>query len=491
MTSALMTTALEIRSGQERLVEPLSISLAPGQVLSIIGETGSGKSLFAQGVVGNLPAGLQAHGQIRLADGFAEEGCQVGRRQQWGRGLAVLPQEPWLSLDPTMRALAQVAETYTQVGRLSTAQAREKATTDLTRLGLAGAERKYPFQLSGGMAQRLAFAATHAGGAPVLIADEPTKGLDRDRIDDVIALLKAMLAEGGSLLIITHDLEVARRLGGEVMIMLKGRVIESGSAAQVLGQPQHAYTRQLLAADPACWPRRQPRREEGEPVVAVEHLAVQRGGRQLFESLSFTVRPGEILGVTGPSGCGKSTLGDVILGLAQASAGTVRRQPGLSRFSFQKLHQDPVSAFAPSVTIRQLLADLVRLHRLDATRIGRLMQRLRLEERLLDRLPGNISGGELQRFSLLRVLLLEPALIFADEPSSRLDLITQQEMIELLVETAEEARTAVLLVSHDEALVEAVADRRIHLADPAAPTLRAASLESRPAAPEVGLVQHH
>ncbi|UUW73041.1 ABC transporter ATP-binding protein [Pseudomonas oryzihabitans] len=463
MTALLTTTALEIRTAEAQLVEPLSIRLAPGQVLSIIGETGSGKSLFAQGVVGNLPAGLQAHGQIGLADGFSEEGRQAGRREHWGRGLAVLPQEPWLSLDPTMKALSQVTETYTQVVGLGRAEARAKASADLARLGLAGAERKYPFQLSGGMAQRLAFAATHAGGSPVLIADEPTKGLDRDRIDEVIDLLKAMLAEGGSLLIITHDLKVARRLGGEVMIMLKGRVIESGTAEQVLGQPQHAYTRQLLAADPAQWSKRAARPLADDAVVAVEGLSAQRGGKQLFEELSFTVRPGEILGVTGPSGCGKSTLGDILLGLAAPSSGAIRRQPGLSRCAFQKLHQDPVAAFAPSVTLRQLLADLVRLHRLEAARIGRLMQRLRLDERLLDRLPGNISGGELQRFSLLRVLLLDPALIFADEPSSRLDLITQQEMIELLVETAEESGTAILLVSHDEDLVEAVADRRIHL----------------------------
>jgi peptide/nickel transport system ATP-binding protein len=479
MTSSLTTTALEIRTAEAQLVAPLSISLAPGQVLSIIGETGSGKSLFAQGVVGNLPAGLQAHGQVGLPDGFSEDGRQSGRRQHWGRGLAVLPQEPWLSLDPTMKALSQVTETYTQVVGLKTAEARQKATADLARLGLTDAERKYPFQLSGGMAQRLAFAATHAGGSPVLIADEPTKGLDRDRIDEVIDLLKAMLADGGSLLIITHDLEVARRLGGEVMIMLKGRVVESGSAEQVLGQPQHAYTRQLVAADPAQWPRRPSRPLTGDPVVAVEGLAVQRGGRQLFEDLSFAVRPGEILGVTGPSGCGKSTLGDLILGLAAPSAGAIRRQPGLSRFAFQKLHQDPVAAFAPSVTLRQLLADLIQLHRLDASRIGRLMQRLRLDERLLDRLPGNISGGELQRFSLLRVLLLDPALIFADEPSSRLDLITQKEMIELLAETAEAFGTAILLVSHDEDLVEAVSDRRLHLAADTRPLQEPAPVAGR------------
>ncbi|MEH3023973.1 MAG: ATP-binding cassette domain-containing protein [Pseudomonas oryzihabitans] len=466
MTSLLRTSALEIRSGGTRLVEPLSIDLAPGQVLSIIGETGSGKSLFAQGIVGNLPAGLEAHGRIALADGFSEDGHQTGRRRLWGRGLAVLPQEPWLSLDPTMRALAQVSETYRRVVGLTTAGARQKASADLARLGLAGAEQKYPFQLSGGMAQRLAFAATHAGGAPVLIADEPTKGLDRDRIDEVLGLLASMLAGGGSLLLITHDLEVARRLGGEVLIMLEGRVIESGPAEQVFGAPRHAYTRQLLAADPRHWPRRQPRQASGAALVTAEGLAAERGGRQLFAELSFTVHPGEILGVTGPSGCGKSTLGDILLGLGAPSRGILRRDPGLSRVAFQKLHQDPVSAFAPTTTIRRLLADLIRLHRLDANRIGDLMRRLRLDERLLDRLPGAISGGELQRFSLLRVLLLDPALIFADEPSSRLDLVSQRDMIELLVEVAEERGAAILLVSHDEALVDAVAHRRIRLADP-------------------------
>ena len=131
--------------------------------------------------------------------------------------------------------------------------------------------------------------------------------------------------------------------------------------------------------------------------------------------------------------------------------------------AFQKLYQDPVAAFAPTVTLGRCLDDLVRLHRLDASRIDGLLARLRLDRGLLARLPGNVSGGELQRFSLLRVLLLDPVFIFADEPSSRLDLITQQEMIELLVETARERRTAVLLVSHDEALIEAVADQRIRL----------------------------
>ncbi|MGE8047119.1 ABC transporter ATP-binding protein [Pseudomonas monteilii] len=463
MKTLLKTHALEIRTATTQLVAPLSIELRPGQVLSIIGETGSGKSLFAQGIVGNLPEGLHAHGRIELANGFIEKGTDSARRALWGRELAVLPQEPWLSLDPTMRALTQVSESYRYIAGTDKDTAREHATRDLRRLGLEQAQRKYPFQLSGGMAQRLAFAATHAGGAKLMIADEPTKGLDRARIDEVVSLLQAGISDGGALLIITHDMEVARRLGGDVLIMHKGKIIETGTAEQVFNRPQHAYTRQLIDADPARWQMPARPALSTETVARVRDLAVERGGKTLFKGLSFDVRKGEIVGVTGPSGCGKSSLGDVMLGLIGAQQGQVHMAPGLTNVAFQKLFQDPVAAFAPTISLAQSLADLVSLHDLDTQRIPALLKRLRLEPELLGRLPGNVSGGELQRFSLLRVLLLDPVLIFADEPSSRLDPITQKEMIELLVEAAKDSATAVLLVSHDEALIKAVADQRIHL----------------------------
>jgi peptide/nickel transport system ATP-binding protein len=461
----LKTHALEIRTQDAQLVEPLSLEVRAGEVLTIIGETGSGKSLFAQGIVGNLPPGLHAQGTIEFGDGLCEDGRASGRHRLWGKDIAVLPQEPWLSLNPTMRANAQVAESHHYVAGKPWATARAAARQALDELGLGRAAQRYPFELSGGMAQRLAFAATHAGGAKLMIADEPTKGLDRDRIGEIISLLQAGLATGGALLIITHDIALARRLGGQVMIMLKGKVVERGSAEDVLERPTHAYTRRLIDADPSRWPRPPRPPSQADTVLKVRDLAAQRGGRTLFEGVSFEVRGGEIVGVTGPSGCGKSSLGDVLLSLLPASAGSVVRPVDASRVAFQKLYQDPVAAFPATLTLARNLADLVRLHRLDASGIPTLMQRLRLEPALLERLPGQVSGGELQRFSLLRVLLLKPLFIFADEPSSRLDLITQQEMIELLVEAAREHHTAVLLVSHDQALIEAVCDQRIALGD--------------------------
>ncbi|MFY0991162.1 ABC transporter ATP-binding protein [Halomonas sp. C05BenzN] len=450
-------------------IAPVSLSLAPGERLTLLGETGSGKSLIAQAIMGTLPRGLAARGRLTI-DGEAFEAADGrSRRPLWGHRLALLPQEPWHALDPTMRAVHQVTESHRHVAGRRRHEARRAAEADLAELGLAEAGHKLPGELSGGMAQRVAFAAASAGGATMVIADEPTKGLDAPRRDAVVELLARTPERGGALLTITHDIDVARRLGGEVAILRQGRVVERGPAAQVLGDPRTDYGQRLLAAEPARWPAPPPlaSRREGS-VVAATALAKARGGRELFRDLSLAIHPGEIVGVVGPSGCGKSTLGDMLLGLTPADRGEIRRAPGSSRFGYQKLYQDPPAAFSPHWRLSRLLDDLVRRHRLDRRSIPPWMERLGLDERLLARRPGEISGGELQRFAILRVLLLEPCFLFADEPTSRLDPITQRETLALLVELARERHCGVMLVSHDPALVERMCDRQLSLVNEAA-----------------------
>jgi ABC-type glutathione transport system ATPase component len=449
---------------KERLVHPASLTLRAGRPFTILGETGSGKSLLAQAIMGTLPRGLRAEGSVTIAGRQLSLTIRHGHRAMWGRTITVLPQEPWLALDPTMRAREQIAEGHSVVRGLNREQSRRQAEADLKSLDLSMAGGKLPIQLSGGMAQRVAFAAARAGGARIVIADEPTKGLDVARRDDVIALLMREVEEGGGLLTITHDLELARRMGGDLAVMLNGMIIEQGRAEDVLGHPQHAYTKRLIAADPAHWPERTPGLVTGKPVLVAENLSKTRGGQRLFSHQSLVVHPGEIVGVTGPSGCGKSTFGDILLGLLRPDEGTVRRGETLPAIKFQKLYQDPPSAFPQRVTLRRAVLDLVRRHDLDADRVEPLLARLRLSPDLLDRLPTEVSGGELQRFALLRVLLLDPVFLFADEPTSRLDLITQQETIELLVELAREQGCAVLIVSHDTELIRKVSDWQIQFA---------------------------
>lgn len=445
------------------LVQEVSFSLHAGEVLTLLGESGSGKSLLAQAVMGALPAGLVARGEVRVGQHASRAADAQQRRPLWGRELALLPQEPWSALDPTMRAQAQVAETHRLVRGLATAAAAQQAAADLARLGLADDGRKFPFQLSGGMAQRVAFAATTAAGAPVLIVDEPTKGLDHALRDQIVAMLQGVLSAGGALLVITHDVALPRALGGQLAVMRDAHVVELGACSKVLGEPASPYTRELLDAEPARWPDASgsaPAVATTErPLVEARGLTLRFGTRALFEDLALSVRPGERVAITGPSGSGKTTLGNVLLGLARPTAGAVTYAPSLKPQGVQKLYQDPLAAFAPRLVLCTALQDLMRLHRLPPEPLRALLDRLGLNPALLERRPDQVSGGELQRIALARMLLLRPALVFADEPTSRLDPINQKLTIALLLSTLAERGGALLLVTHDPVMARKSSDR--------------------------------
>jgi peptide/nickel transport system ATP-binding protein len=444
------------------LLDGISLELHAGRALTLLGESGSGKSLLAHALMGTLPGELRASGRLDIQGITADASDRDARRPLWGRELALLPQEPWFALDPTMRVGAQLAETYRLVGGASRAAALGRAQRDLASMGLDHAMRAWPFTLSGGMAQRAAFTMTRAGNAPLLIVDEPTKGLDAAWRDDIVTRLRAALAQGCAVLTITHDLAVARALGGEVAVMLDGAIVERGDAATVLATPRHRYTRALVGAEPRHWPA-QTAPETGEVVIEASGLGKRFGPQALFRGLDIQLRAGARVAVSGRSGTGKSTLGNILLGLVAPDSGTVRRARGIAPVRFQKLYQDPAAAFAPRVPVGRSLADVARLHGIDHARIAALMPRLKLSAALLDRLPSAVSGGELQRFALLRALLLRPAFLFADEPTSRLDPVTQQETMALMLEATAESRCALLLVTHDGDIAAKVARNIIAL----------------------------
>ncbi len=244
---SMRLNGLTVTHRHATLVDVANLNFERGRPVTIVGESGSGKSLLAHAIMGTLPSALTAQGSL-VTDGQAYNLAEAGnRRELWGPVMSLLPQEPMLALDPTMRARDQVAEGASSFAT-DAKTSRQSAVTLLTSLGLGCATAAYPHTLSGGMAQRVAFAAATIGGAPILIADEPSKGLDGRALAELAGLLKWHVDGGGILLTITHDLALARKIGGDVLVMKDAHVVQQGPALEVLTQPAHPYTRRLLAA---------------------------------------------------------------------------------------------------------------------------------------------------------------------------------------------------------------------------------------------------
>lgn len=470
-TDSLTVERAVVRHGASTLADVTDLRIEPGKPLTIVGESGSGKSVLAHALMGTLPQDLVAEGTMTLGDERFDLADRRGRRHLWGRHLALLPQEPALALDPTMRVRGQVAE-GAPGWRPRDAASLRSADERLARLGLTGAASSYPHTLSGGMAQRVAYAAATIGGARVLVVDEPSKGLDGASVDRLAALLEEHVRAGGLLLTITHDLRLARRLGGEVLVMRHAEVVESGPAHEVLGAPTHDYTRQPLGAEPSRWSRPWQRHggsrsaSPGAPLVEARAITKTYGDAPVFHDLSLRVGVGERWSLTGPSGAGKTTLGNALLRLTRLDAGSVVHAPATGGGRVQKLYQDPTLSFPRHVRLRAAVQDVARRHGVGPERVITLLGRVGLTPAILERRPDQVSGGELQRIAIVRAMLPDPVLIFADEPTSRLDLVTQAATVDCLMSEVDEHDCALVLVTHDEALAAAVTEHRVHLGGP-------------------------
>jgi peptide/nickel transport system ATP-binding protein len=463
MNASLRIENLSVASREGPLVRDVSLEVEAGVPLTLIGETGSGKTLIAQAIAGQLADELQASGAIWI-NGLDVLG-HPELRHHASLKLSVLPQEPWLALDPTMRASEQVYEVFRYVRGMTRSAARRATADILGSLSISGAEGRYPFQLSGGMCQRVAMAMTRAADPDILLADEPTKGLDTALRDTVVEQLQAEVYAGRALLTITHDIHVARQLGGHIAVLLEGRIVEYGPADQVLSVPRHEYTQRLVAADPALWPD-VPSELAGAPVIAATGIAKSFGDGTLFSDFSIGIGAGETVALLGASGSGKTTVGNILLRLVQPDRGALWRDELTDPVRYQKIYQDPPAAFAPRQCIGDGLHHLTRRFGGDLGEQNRLLERLHLPPALLNRIPSQLSGGELQRFAILRALLVDPVFLFADEPTSRLDPLIQLDVIALLRGLVEERKIAMLLVTHDHELARKTAGRVLRLSAP-------------------------
>lgn len=473
--SALIVRDLSIATHHgTRLLTDFSCRVALGQCLFVVGESGAGKSLLANVVLGNLASGLTTKGDITVC-GYASQADDPQKRQQlWANTLGYLPQEPLLALDHLRATGNQLRDVHRWVNKQSASDATAQTLAQFNEVGLSNALQKRPWQLSGGMAQRAALLIAKAAHPQLLILDEPTKGLDQQWQLAIIDQLIGLLHSNKSLLIITHDLmfveqfEVhvrqAQLQRSNIAVLKNGMLLEQGFASDVLREPQAQFTQELIAAQTKNWgPLFKSDNHTADIIVQLtqvsHHFEQTRTSHPnlLFEPVNLQLHAGQRLSIVGPSGIGKSTLGNIILGLVKPAYGQATKKamvPSTAPFKYQKLYQNPERSFPSSVSLEQVLRDLAKRHQLPWNKILDWVVALNLDPQVLQRHAFQVSGGELQRLSLIRVLCVEPIFLFADEPTSRLDVLTQLKTMRVISDAVERMGTTTLLVTHDTALAQ-------------------------------------
>jgi peptide/nickel transport system ATP-binding protein len=480
-------------------VQALSFELAAGETLAIVGESGSGKSVSVMSLLQLLPKTTTTirSGQA-LFDG--EDLLRVSERritQIRGAEISMVFQEPMTSLNPVLTIGRQITEVFVAHQKTTLDEARHKALDMLEKVRISDPERRmrqYPHQLSGGMRQRVMIAMALACRPRILIADEPTTALDVTVQAQVLDLIRDLKSDFGTgVILITHDMGVVAEMADRVVVMREGEKVEEGLIANVFERPKAAYTRALLDAVPRLGAAgviqvfsSPSGGERVEPTVDVRNLSVRfdvhdgvlrrlTGRVHAVEDVSFSIAPGETLGLVGESGSGKSTTGRALVRLEEPSAGTIaidgydvatldRRAMRPIRRLAQIIFQDPLASLNPRIEAGVQVAAPLAVHGIGTAlerkeRAADLFRRVGLPPEMASRFPHEFSGGQRQRVCIARALALNPKLIIADEAVSALDVTVQGQVLALLRELQQEYNLSYLFISHDIAVIERIAHR--------------------------------
>jgi peptide/nickel transport system ATP-binding protein len=492
-------------AGAVKAVDGVSLTVNRGEVLAIVGESGSGKTVTAKTILGLLPDTATTGGAVLLSNRAGTEVSDVVSlskkqlRAVRGADVSMVFQEPSSALNPVYTVGWQIAEGLRAHGKLSKAEAKRQAIEILRKVGIPEPESRvnyYPHQFSGGQKQRIVIASALVLNPGLIVADEPTTALDVTVQAEILELLRRLRDEfDTAIVLITHNMGVVADLADRVAVMYQGKVVEEADAKTLFAHPQADYTKRLLDSVPRIGQgrvrteeRQRVRAERASggvvdvPVVEATNLTIEYPGRfgskgfRAVDDVSFSIGPGEVLGLVGESGSGKTTIGRAIGGLTRITGGSLKvlgfEMLDFSERRFKPLRadigfvfQDPAASFNPLLTIADAVAEPLVIHgraknpAQARARVDELLEAVQLPKSYGDRFPHELSGGQRQRASLARGLALEPKLLIADEPTSALDVSVQARVLELFAELQLEFGFAALFISHDLAVVDLLADR--------------------------------
>lgn len=445
----------------------VTFQVATGECFALVGGSGAGKSTIARALIGLQGAGTTVAGGLWLNGRDMIGATASDWRKLRGRDVGFVSQNPWGACDPLRPVRDHVAEGWRSQGH---APCWTDIIARLESLGVPNAAQRapqYPHTWSGGMLQRATIAAAGALNPPLIIADEPTSALDADRAQSVLDILRGL---GRAVVLISHDVELVLRNADRIGVLHNGVLVETDTPAALQRAPKHPETRRLLAAL-APLPKPSPK-PSSSPILRLDKVAAryENGRINALSGADLTISAGEIVGLQGASGCGKSTLLRLVMGLERPSAGLITRAPELTRkAAIQPIFQDPVSSLVPHWPIwRSIVEPLTAPHE---TRLSRAALKDRAKAAMasvglsgIDPLarPSELSVGQCQRIAIARATIGRPVLITADEPTSALDSPSTHR-VSLLLRRAAEQGTSVLIVSHDQALLERLADRVVHM----------------------------
>jgi peptide/nickel transport system ATP-binding protein len=487
-----IAVAFKVEGGMIEAVRDVSFKVWPGQTTALVGESGSGKSVTARAVMRLLSKRAIVAPQTHIFYGGKDMAHLSSKEMRRLRGnrISMIFQEPMSSLNPIYTVGAQITEGLMLHQRMNRREAWERAIELLEEVQIpdpASRVNQYPHQLSGGQRQRVMIAMALANRPDVLIADEPTTALDVTVQAQILHLIDDLKRKYGmGVILITHDLTVVRQFADHLHVMQHGEVREEGPTEKVFAQPQHAYTKRLLASEPKG--RADPGLVRPETMLRGEDVRVQftlrKGGffkgtyhpLVAVDGLSLDLKRGETLGLVGESGSGKTTFGQALIRLIKNDGGRItfmgdrietkdRQAMRPYRSRMQVVFQDPFASLNPRLSVRQIIEEGLIVNGLGATsrdRFARVQQALRdagLPDTVTHRFPHEFSGGQRQRIAIARAIALEPEFILLDEPTSALDLSVQAQIIELLRKLQREKGLSYLFISHDLKVVRALCHR--------------------------------